>query len=185
MHNVPYTRHPGSQKIIAPVRSQFYWHGMEKDIVDYISRCIEFQRVKDEHRHPLGLLQPFPIPEKKWEIITIDFITKLPWTARQHDSIMVVADKLKKSTHFFPINMTHITTNIVEIYTREIARLYGIPKETVSNKYTTFTSNLWRGLFKGFGTNMNFSTTYHPHSHGNIERFNQSIEDILRMYVMG
>ena len=30
---------------------------------------------------------------------------------------------------------------------------------------------------------MNFSTTYHPESHGKIERANQVIEYMLRMYV--
>jgi transposase InsO family protein len=55
---------------------------------------------------------------------------------------------------------------------REIARLHGIPKTIVSDKDTKFTSNLWKGLFKGFGTNINFSTTYNPESDGNIERVN-------------
>jgi hypothetical protein len=55
--------------------------------------------------------------------------------------------------------MTHTTTNIAEIYMRQIARLHEIPKAIVSDRDTKFTSNLWRGLFKGFGTNMNFSTT--------------------------
>ena len=45
---------------------------------------------------------------------------------------------------------------------KEIARLHGIPRTIVSDRDTKFTSNLWRGLFKGFGTNMKFSTTYHP-----------------------
>jgi hypothetical protein len=49
---------------------------------------------------------------------------------------------------------------------REIARLHGIPKAMVSNKNKKFTSNFLRGLFKGFGTNMNFCTTYHPQSNG-------------------
>jgi hypothetical protein len=91
---------------------------------------------------------------------------------------------LTKDVHFVPVKMTHTTTNIAEIYMREIARLHGIPKAIVSDKDTNFTSNLWRGLFKGFGTNMNFITSYHPHSYGKIERFNQVIEDMLRMYVM-
>jgi hypothetical protein len=47
-----------------------------------------------------------------------------------------------------------------------------------------FTSKFWRGLFKRLGKNMNFSTTYHLESDGKIERVNQMIEDILRMYVM-
>jgi hypothetical protein len=31
---------------------------------------------------------------------------------------------------------------------------------------------------------LNFSTTYHPEIDGKIERVNQVIEDMLRMYVM-
>jgi hypothetical protein len=63
MHKVPYARHPGYQKTIAAVKSQYYWPGMKKAVVDFISRCLECQKVKVEHRHPAGLLQPLPIPE--------------------------------------------------------------------------------------------------------------------------
>jgi hypothetical protein len=48
----------------------------------------------------------------KWEVVTIDFITKFPMKTRQHDSIMVVVDKLENYAHFVPIKMTHTTTNI-------------------------------------------------------------------------
>jgi hypothetical protein len=51
---------------------------------------MECQKVKDEHRHPTGLLQPLPISEKKWEVITMDFIIGLLKTNKKHDSIMVV-----------------------------------------------------------------------------------------------
>jgi transposase InsO family protein len=125
-----------------------------------------------------------PIPEKKWEVITVDFITGLPKTNKQHDSIMVVVDKLTKVAHFVPMKTMHTTTNIAEIFMKEIARLHGIPRKIVSDRDTKFTSNFWRGLFKGFGTNLNFSTAYHPQTDGQIERVNQIIEDMLRMYVM-
>ena len=46
-------------------------------------------------------------------MVTIDFITKLPRTTKQHDSIMVVVDKLTKSTHFILVKSTQKTTNIV------------------------------------------------------------------------
>jgi hypothetical protein len=162
MHDVPYAGHPNYQKMTETVRSQFFWLGMKNDVVDYITRCMECQKMKAEHRHPMGLLRPLPIPEKKWEVITIDFITKLTRTTRQHDSIMVVVDKLTKVSHFVPVKTTHTTTNISEIYMREIARLHGIPRTIVSDRDTNVTSNLWRGLFKGFGTNIKFITTYHP-----------------------
>jgi hypothetical protein len=157
---------------------------MKNDIVDYISRCMECQRVKDKHRDRMCFLHSLPIPGKKWEVVTIDFITKSPRTIRQHDSTMVVVDKLTKASHFFLVKMTHATTNIAEIYMREISRMHEIPKAIVSDRDTKFTSNFWRESFKGFGTNMNFSTTYHPQSNGKTKRSNQVIENMLRMCVM-
>jgi hypothetical protein len=62
MHDVPYVGHPGYQKMIIAVRIQFFWPGMKKDVVDYIARCMECQKVKVEHRHLAGLLQRLPIP---------------------------------------------------------------------------------------------------------------------------
>ena len=112
MHSVPYVGHPGYQKTIRTVRSQFFWPGMKKDVVDYIARCMECQRVKAEHRHPTIFLQPLPILERKWEEITIEFVTKFPKISRQHDSIMVVVDKLTKDAHFIHVKTTHTTTNI-------------------------------------------------------------------------
>jgi len=88
----------------------------------------------------------------------IYFITNSLRT-RQHYSIMVVVDKLTKDTHFTPVKKTHKETNIAEIYMKEIARLHGVPKEILLDRDPTFTSNFWKGLFKGFGTNLNFSTT--------------------------
>jgi hypothetical protein len=58
------------------------------------------------------LLHPFPILEKKWEVITMDFIIGLPRTNKKHDSIMVVVEKLTKATHFVPMKTTHTTANI-------------------------------------------------------------------------
>jgi hypothetical protein len=114
----------------------------------------------------------------------MDFITKLPRTNKQHDSIMVVVDKFTKAAHFIPVNITHKATKIADIYMREIGRLHDTLKKIVSNKDPKFTSNFWKGLFNGFGTNLNFSTTYHPELDGQTKRVNQVIEDMLRMYVM-
>jgi hypothetical protein len=49
-------------------------------------------------------------------MVTIDFITKIPRIMTEHDSIMVVVDKLTKVAHFIPIKNTHNETNISYIY---------------------------------------------------------------------
>ena len=64
------------------------------------------QKVKVEHRHPAGLLQPLPIPKWKWDVVMMDFITKLPKTRLQNDVIMVVVDKLTKEAHFISVKTT-------------------------------------------------------------------------------
>ena len=101
MHNVHYVGNPGYQKTIAVVKRQYYWPGMKKYVVDFIAKCLECQKVKVEHRHPTSFLYPLPIPEWKWEFLTMDFITKLPRKNKEHDSIMVVVDKLTKVAHLF------------------------------------------------------------------------------------
>ena len=55
--------------------------------------------MKVEYRHPVGLLQTLSILEWKWEVISLDFIIGFPLTQKQHDSIMVVVDKLSKFVH--------------------------------------------------------------------------------------
>jgi hypothetical protein len=114
---------------------------MKNEVVDVIVRCLECQKVKVEHIHLAGFLQPFHIPEWKWEVVTMDLITKLPRNAKQHDYIMVVVYILTKVAHFIPMKSTHITTNIVELYMREISKLYGVPKTIVFDKDCKFTSN--------------------------------------------
>ena len=145
---------------------------------------MEGQLVKAEHQHPAGLLQPLPIPEWKWEVISLDFITRLPKNAKQNDSIMVVVDKLSKATHFIPVKSTFKAINIAEIFMKEIFRLHGIPKMVISDRVAKFTGNFWKALFKGLDTQLNFSTAFHPQTDRQTERVNQNLEDMLRMYVM-
>ena len=63
IHKVPYAGHLRYLKTITAVRSQYFWPRMKRDIVEYITRYIECQRVKANHKHPRRLLQPFPILE--------------------------------------------------------------------------------------------------------------------------
>ena len=78
----------------------------------------------------------------------MDFITGLPMIVRQHDSIMVVVDKLTKSTHFIPVKSTHKTYDIAKIFMKEIFKLHGFPKAIISDKDAKFTSNFGRGYSK-------------------------------------
>lgn len=84
-----------------------------------------------ECKHPGGLLQPIAIPEWKWEVISMDFITGLLRKVRQHDSIMVLVDRLSKVAYFIPVKTTYSTSEVAQGLIREIVRLHGVPKKMI------------------------------------------------------
>jgi hypothetical protein len=43
-----------------------------------VKECMNYQQNKLKLTHTIGFLQSLPIPEKKWENISMDFITGLP-----------------------------------------------------------------------------------------------------------
>ena len=146
---------------------------MKNEVVEFLSRCIECQQVKAEHQHPASLLHPLPIPNWKWKVMSLDFVTSLPEKQKQNDSIMVVIDMSSKATHFIPVKTTHIANNIVGIFMNEIFRLHGIPKVIISDRDPKFRCNFWKTLFEGIDTKINFSTAYDMQTDGKIERVNQ------------
>ena len=103
----------------------------------------------------------------------MDFIVGLPKNVKQHDSIMVLVDKLSKASHFILVNSTYKAINIVDIFMKEKSRLHGVPKIVISDIDTKFMGNFWKVLFKGLGTQLNFSTTYHPLNDGKTKRVNK------------
>ena len=86
-HSSAYAMHPGSTKMYRTIRQSYWWSGMKRDIAEFVASCLTCQQVKAEHQKPAGLLQPLPIPEWKWEHITMDFVSGLPRTQRGHDAI--------------------------------------------------------------------------------------------------
>ena len=77
VHKIPSSGHPGYQKNITMLRKEYFWPNMKNKVVEFIARCIECHQVKVEDQHPAGLLQPLPIPNWKWKVISLDFISGL------------------------------------------------------------------------------------------------------------
>ncbi|XP_070049556.1 uncharacterized protein [Nicotiana tomentosiformis] len=111
----------------------------EKDIVEYVARCLNFQQVKYEHQRPSGLLQQMVILELKWEHITMDFVVGFPRTLRKFDASWVIVDRLTKSAHFIPVMTMYSLERLAQIYIQEIVRLHGVPVSIISDRGPQFT----------------------------------------------
>ena len=182
-HNAPYAMHPGTTKMYQDLKKYFWWPGMKKETAEYVAHCLTCQQTKAEHQRPAGLLQPLEIPEWKWEMVTMDFVTGLPTTPKGHDAIWVIVDRLTKSAHFLPIKVTYGAHKLADIYIAEIMRLHGVPNSIVSDSNGRFTSTFWNRIQTRLGTKLNFSTSFHPQTDGQSERTIQTLEDMLRSCV--
>jgi transposase InsO family protein len=60
-----------------------------------------------------------------------------------------------------------------------IVCLHGVLKKIVSDRGTQFTLKFWKRLHETLDTQLRFSSAYHPQIHGQTERVNQILEDML------
>ncbi|KAI7935956.1 hypothetical protein MJO29_015259 [Puccinia striiformis f. sp. tritici] len=163
-------------------RVTFDWPSIRKDVIAFVSSCDSCQRVKTARQAPIGTLQSLPIPSRPWDVIGMDFITKLP-KSKGHDSILVVIDHLSKASHFIPCKESMTSAELAKLFRREIFRLHGFPDRIISDRGPTFTSKFWLAFMKSLNIKAATSTAYHPQTDGQTERMNQILEDYLRHFV--
>ncbi|GKC06829.1 putative reverse transcriptase domain-containing protein [Tanacetum coccineum] len=161
-HKSKYSIHPGSDKMNQDLKQLYWWPNMKADIATYVSKCLTCSKVKEEHQKPSGLLVQPKIPEWKWEKITMDFITKLPKTTDDYDTILVIIDRLTKSAHFLPIRENDPMEKLMKLYMKEVVTRHGVPVSIISDCDGRFMSLFWQALHKALGTRLDMSTTYHP-----------------------
>ena len=68
---------------------------------------------------------------------------------------------------------------MVDLFLKEIVRLYGVPKTIVFDRDTKFLSYFWKVLWGKLGTKLIFSTSYHPQTDGQIEVVNRTLSTLL------
>ncbi|CAI7889308.1 unnamed protein product [Closterium sp. NIES-53] len=179
-HDVPYAGHFGSNKTLAGIAKYYYWPRMAADVQQFVTSCDTCQRTKSSKQKKTGLLQPLPVPEQPWQVVSLDFITGLPSTSRGHDSILVVIDKFSKMGHFIPTNATATAEATARLFFDRIITIHGIPATLISDRDPKFTSKFWKELMGLLGTKLAMSSAYHPQTDGQTERLNQVVEQLLR-----
>ena len=91
-------------------REIFSWKGLMNDVLKYVNECPTFQQNKVEHTHRAGLLHPLPIPEQKWESISMDFITGFYFNilySLEGNNVFVLCQKLSTILCKRVIHLTH------------------------------------------------------------------------------
>ncbi|CAI7755711.1 unnamed protein product [Closterium sp. NIES-53] len=180
-HDVAYAGHFGSNKTLAGIAKFYYWPRMAAGVQQFVTSCDTCQQMKSSKQRKAGILQPLPVPEQPWQVVSLDFITRLPSTSRGHGAILVVIDKFSKMRHFILTNAMATAEATVHLFFDRIITIHGIPATLISGRDPKFTSKFWKELIGLLGTKLAMSSEYHPQTVGQTERLNQVVEQLLRI----
>ena len=100
-HDLPAVGHVGIRRTMELVDRQFYWCGMRGDVTSYVKTCPTCQQMKSDNRAKAELLQPLPIPTRKWKQVATNLVTDLPEFGG-YIAIAVFVDRLTMMVHFAP-----------------------------------------------------------------------------------
>ena len=92
----------------------------------------------------------------------MDFVVELPNSPWGCNAIWVIVDRLTKLAHFLPVKTTYSLSKYANLYIAKIIRLHGTLVLIVSDQDPRFTLKFLKSLQKALGTELNFSTAFHP-----------------------
>ena len=74
----------------------------------------------------------------------------------------MIVDRLTKSAHFLAMKTIDPMNSLAKLYIQEVVRLHRIHLSIVFDRDPKFTSQFWQILQRALGTQLNFSTVFHP-----------------------
>lgn len=167
------------------ISRHFWWPNMRNSIQTFVSQCLSCQRNKASNQRPFGQLTPLDIPDTRWHTVTMDFITDLPRTTGENNSILVVVDKLSKYVHLIPTVKSVTAEETAKLFISHVYQYHGMPRVIISDRDTRFTSGFWRSFCKRLTLDHRYSTAFHPQTDGQTERANRVIEEVIRHFIDG
>ena len=138
--------------------------------------------MKNRAEMPAGKLRPNQVPERPWQHISVDFITKLP-VSKDHDSILVVCGMFSKMSHFVATTEKITAEGLTRLFRDNVWKLHGLLESVISDRGPQFAAGMTKELNKMLEIETKLSTAYHLETDRQMERTNQELEQYLRIYV--
>lgn len=182
LHSSGVGGHSGQLATCKRIKRLFSWPNLKKEVSLFVQSCEICQQAKAEHVRLPGLLQPLPVPDQAWDVVTLDFVEGLP-KSTGYTVILVVVDKLTRYAHVIPLAHPFTAQQVAQAYMNNIFKLHGLPKVIISDRDKIFTSTVWTELFRLSDTALHMSSAYHPQTDGTTESINQCLEGFLRCSV--
>ena len=180
-HDTPMSGHLGINKTYQNIFEHFYWPNLRKNVVEFCRSCHTCQVVgKPNQTLPKAPLQPIPAFEEPFSRVIIDCVDPLPKIKSGNQyllTVMCASTRFPEAIHLWNISAKTIVKALIKFFT-----LVGLPKSIQSDQGSNFMSGLFQQVMDELGIKQYRSSAYHPESQGALERFHQTLKNMIRSY---
>ena len=180
-HESPMSGHLGINKTYHKIINHFYWPGLKSDVSKFCKTCHTCQMVgKPNQTIPKAQLQPIPAFEEPFSRIFIDCVGPLPRTKSENEyllTIMCTSTRFPEAIPLRNIKTKSIVKALIKFFT-----FVGLPKSVQSDQGSNFISGIFQQVMHKLGIKQYRSSAYHPESQGALERFHQTLKNMIRSY---
>jgi hypothetical protein len=172
--------HLALERVLDLARNRFFWPDMTKDIKKYISECHKCSVAKDAPI-PKAEMKPTTIevnePFSRWHVDVIGPFTVQSTLGNKY--VVVAQDAFSKWPEAKPISAC-TTEAITSWIDTAIIQRFGLPDEIMSDQGSQFQSREFKRFAETKGFKSIESAPYHHQTNGVVERFNRTLEQMIR-----
>ncbi|XP_071824592.1 uncharacterized protein [Apostichopus japonicus] len=180
-HDSPMAGHLGIRKTHDRILNHFWWPTLRKDVSEYCRSCHTCQVVgKPNQKVPAAPLKPIPAFDEPFSRVIVDCVGPLPKTKSGNQYLLTIMCASTRFPEAIPLRNIKAKT-IVKALTK-FCTLVGLPKSIQSDQGSNFTSGLFQEVMYELGIEQYTSSAYHPESQGALERFHQTLKNMIKTY---
>jgi len=176
--------HLGQERTVADLRLKYWFPNLVRTTRTFIKECLQCQRAKRDYHASNPKMQPLPVTDihGRWSIDVLG-----PFSPPGPDGekyVLLLVETMSRWPEAYPIKDQKADT-IAEILYREIICRHGAMESLLSDRGTSFLSDVIKSLCKLFEIKRLHTSSFHPQSNSACERYNSSILNALRCHLNG
>ena len=180
-HESPMSGHLGINKTYHKIINHFYWPGLKSDVSKYCKTCHTCQMVgKPNQTIPKAQLQPIPAFDEP----SVGYLSTVLVLYLEPSQEMSISLTIMCTSTRFPeaIPLRNIKTKSIVKALIKFFTFVGLPKSVQSDQGSNFMSGIFQQVMHELGIKQYRSSAYHPESQGALERFHQTLKNMIRSY---
>ena len=167
--------HPGSTRMYQSLRREFYWPNMALDTHECVRNCSRCAKERINLKAHFQFLKLFPT-SRPLEFVAIDILGPLTKTAQGNRFLLVMSDRYSKLAKSVPLASLS-SYRVARAFCEHWIFAYGPPSYLLSDKGGQFTAKFFQHVCNILGIRNLYTTTYHPQTKGQVERFNRTCSE--------